>query len=404
MREALSRLRNKWIWPALVLAALVIVIAPRIFRKAVPVPFVIVQPRTALETVLATGRVVGEKTIPLSFPRPGRIAEELIKDGDAVPSERLLMRQDNRHEEQALVQSRNALETAKLQREKLRSVDIADAEEKIRQARANASYASDFFKRQTELWEQKTITLLQFEQSRRDKELADSALAAAQNQILSLREVQSALADLQIARAESDLRRAELDLQDTFLRAPYAGRIVSHDAHKSEFVGAGQKIVTFIPDTPRTYIEIQVDETNAGKFALGQTATVSSPAFRGRTFAGAVERIAPIVDAQRGSFAVRLALERFEPDLLPESSVSVQVVLGEIAGAILLEQRFVIQEGGRAFVFTAENGRARRIPVTVRDLGNGLFDCRPGLRDGQTVLLPQGLIDGLKIKPVPITE
>jgi hypothetical protein len=40
---------------------------------------------------------------------------------------------------------------------------------------------------------------------------------------------------------------------------------------------------------------------------------------------------------------IRLSLERFEPDLLPESSVSVQIVLGEIAGAILLEQRFIIQ-------------------------------------------------------------
>jgi multidrug efflux pump subunit AcrA (membrane-fusion protein) len=117
-----------------------------------------------------------------------------------------------------------------------------------------------------------------------------------------------------------------------------------------------------------------------------------------------VERIAPIVDAQRGSFTVRLALERSEPDLLPESSVSVQVILGEIAGAILLEQRFIVREGGGAFVFVAEDGRAKRIPVTVRDLGNGLYDCRPGLDEGRIVLLPQGLKDGLKVKPARAAE
>jgi len=372
--------------------------------KSTPAPSLILQAQDALETVLASGRVVGEKSVPLSFIRPGRIAEEFIQDGEAIPAGHILMRQDSRYDELAIAQARISLSEARLRKDTLRTTDLPDAEEKVRQARANDTYAADFLKRQSELFEQKAVTLLQYEQSRRDRELAASVLAAAENQLRSLRDVQTVQADLAIARAESDLKKTEIDFDDTYLKAPLPGRIVSVDAHRGEFVRSGQQIVTLIPDTPQTHVEIQVDETNAGRLAPGQKAVISSAAFPGRIFQGKVERLGAIVDAQRGSFAVRLALDRFEEELLPESSVSVQIELGRSAGILLLEQRFILQENGRASIYIADGRRAKRIPVVVRDLGNGLFECREGLQSGQRILLPQGMKDGLKVKPVPLPE
>ena len=391
------------LWLGAAAAGALLLLVPRIF-KTTPASFTTVREEDALETVLAAGRVVGEKSVPLSFVRPGRIAVEFIRDGDRVAADFVLMRQDSRHEEQALAQARIALAEARLRKEKLQSVDLADAEEKVRQARANNAYAADFFKRQSELYGQNSVSLLQFEQSRRDRDLAASSLAAAENQLRSLREVQTAQSGLGISRAESDLKKAEFDLGDTFLKAPAAGRIVSHDAHPGEFVQSGQKTVTFIPDTPRTYIEIQVDETNAGRIAPGQKGAVSSAAFPGRVFPGEVERLGAIVDAQRGSFSVRFVLDRLEPELLPESSVSVEITTGRASGTLILEQRFILRQGGDAWVYVAEGRRAKRVSIRVRDLGNGLFECREGLQSGQAVLLPQGLEDGLKVRLKPLPE
>lgn len=390
-------------WLLAVVALAVLILGFRAFRS-VPAPSTTLQARDAVETVLASGRVIGEKSVPLSFARPGQIAREFIRDGEAVPAGYVLMRQDARREEQALAQARISLSEARLRKEKLRTADIPDAEEKVRQAKAHDVYAADYLKRQSELFEQKAVTLLQFEQARRDRELAASTLAAAENQLRSLRDLQTAQADLAVARAESDIKKAEIDARDTILTAPVAGRIVSHDAHPGEYVQSGQRVVTFIPDAPLTAIEIQVDETNAGRLAPGQKAAVSSAAFPGRIFHGEVERLGAIVDARRGSFTVRLALERFEPDLLPESSVSVQVEIARITGALLLQQRFILRENGRAWVYVVEGRRAKRIPVVVRDLGDGLFECREGLSRGQTILLPQGLKDGLRVKLVPLSE
>jgi multidrug efflux pump subunit AcrA (membrane-fusion protein) len=392
----IPRIRKQILVPGLVvLAAAIFFLRP---PRAVQVAGVELKPQDALETVLATGRVVGEKTIPLAFPRPGRLARVLVENGDWVKDGQLLMQLENDRELNARAQAKTGLDVAKLGLERAATIDLVDAREKVKQAEATAAYAEANFKRQSELLAQNTVTAFQSEQAKKERDLAVSGLEAARNQLKAAEESQKPLAALRVEQAAADLRRAETDYGETFLRAPFDGQIVEHLADKGEFVQAGQKVVTFIPDTPRTYAEIQADETNAGKFVLGQKAVISSPAFPGKTYPASVERIGSIVDAQRGTFTVRLVTDKLEPELLPESSASVQIVIGEAKAVLLLEQRFLVREAGAATVFIADGSRAKRVPVSVTDLGNGLFGIASGLSSGSIVLLPQGLRDGARVK------
>lgn|GEM_PF-43014 len=376
-------------WGALLLTFF----AARSLRR-VRIPSVVLEAREASETVLASGQMVGERTIPLSFNRAGRIAEELIKDGDRVKAGQALMRQDTAIEETVLAQRRSALAAARLNLAKLGSTDLIDLEQRVRQAKASADYAAVYFKRQAELLDKGSITPLQFDQVRRDKELAESALVSATSQLRSLETTLRPLAEIQVAQAENDLQRAEIDLRETVLRAPLDGRIVEHAAHKGEFGTSGAKVITFIPASERSYVEVQVEEASLARLAIGQKAAIASPAFPGRTYPAAVERIAPIVDTQRGTFALRLMLDGVHEELLPESSVSVQIVVGSAPAALLVEQRFLVREGGAAFVYAADGGRARRIEIKADDIGGGLFAVASGLKAGDRILLPQGLKEG----------
>jgi HlyD family secretion protein len=392
----LSRLLKKIVVPAvLVFAAVILFLRP---APAIRVPAVVMKPQDASETVLATGRIVGEKTIPLAFPRPGRLARVLVENGDRVKIGQLLMQLENARESIALAQARTALSVAKINLERARTIDLVDARERLRQAEATATYAEANFKRQSELAARNTVTAFQLEQAKKDRDLAVSVLEAARNQLEAVQESQTPLAALRVDQAAADIRRAETDIAETFLRAPSEGRIVEHLVDKGEFVQAGQKAVTFIPDSTRTYAEIQADEVNAGKLAVGQRAVLSSPAFPGKTYPASIERVGAIVDIQRGTFTVRLVTDKLEPELLPESSISVQIVIGEVKGVLLLEQRFLVRETGRAYVFIAENGKARRAEVTVEDLGNGYFGIVSGVPAGASILLPLGLKEGTKVK------
>lgn len=102
--------------PAIAAALVLVGIGLLILRgsRSVPVEPVILKARDAVETVLATGRIIGEKTIPLSFVRAGRVAVEAIRDGDQVREGQILLQQENAHQETILSQKRAALATAKL--------------------------------------------------------------------------------------------------------------------------------------------------------------------------------------------------------------------------------------------------------------------------------------------------
>jgi len=394
-----TKLRKKYLVPALLaLGAAIFLLRP---TRAIAVSGTELRPQDALETVLATGRIVGEKSIPLAFPRGGRLARVVVENGDRVREGQVLMALESSRERNGLAQAKNALEVARLNLERASTIDLVDAREKLKQAEAAAAYAEANFKRQSELIAQNTITAFQFEQVKKDRDLAASALAAAANQLQSIERTQKPLAGLAVERAASDLKQAETALDESVLRAPFDGQIVEHLADKGEFVQAGQKVVTFIPEMPRTYAEIQAEEVSVGKFSLGQKALISSAAFPETAFPAVVERIGSIVDPQRGTFAVRLAMEKLEPRLLPESSVSVQIVVGAAKGVLLLEQRFIVREAGAAFVFAASGRRARRLPVKVVDLGNGYFGVSEGVSSGTIVLPPQGLEDGVRIRIVP---
>ncbi|MBN2206420.1 MAG: hypothetical protein JW742_03360, partial [Candidatus Aminicenantes bacterium] len=200
--------------------------------RSVPVPGLTLRAEAAVDTVLATGRVVGEKTIPLSFLRPGRIDAELVQDGAYVQAGQVLMIQETDQAETDLAARRNALALAKLALERLETIDVKDAEQRVRQTKAAALYAGDYLKRQTQLFKENSIPSLLLEQAKRDRELAEANFEAAQNQLNALLGPQRKLAELQVARAETDLRQAAIDLREASLRAPFDGRIVGLEAHK----------------------------------------------------------------------------------------------------------------------------------------------------------------------------
>jgi RND family efflux transporter MFP subunit len=104
--------------------------------------------------------------------------------------------------------------------------------------------------------------------------------------------------DVAAARAELDLARAQLaqaqdNYDNTFVHSPVAGVVVKRYMNPGESISYEslyQPIVS-VSDTTRLMVRAEIDETDAGKIQLGQSATLRCDAFRGQTFYGHVVRI-----------------------------------------------------------------------------------------------------------------
>jgi protein-S-isoprenylcysteine O-methyltransferase Ste14/multidrug efflux pump subunit AcrA (membrane-fusion protein) len=99
-----------------------------------------------------------------------------------------------------------------------------------------------------------------------------------------------ALEETRLARdvARASLARAEAELELSLVRSPIDGQILKIHAREGERVGA--EGIVEIGETASMYVVAEVYETDIGRVAVGQRASVRSPALA-RPLTGSVERI-----------------------------------------------------------------------------------------------------------------
>lgn len=419
------------------------------------VSYVTIKESEAVETLLVSGRVVGEGAVPLSFKRPGQITEIMVREGDLVQSNDLIAQLDDSEVENLVTQSENNLSSAEIALSRLQNRELPQARETLAQAESRVDIAESvyesaikerlnpavesldqaekdeaearlYYEDQKKLFDDglidqaaldvaenewnlalEALDLARDEKERiarevgnlaRERDIALSQKRAAQSALQSLENEELRQARLNVSQARTKLEQARLELDQTRIESPFPGVITRISASTGQYVAVGQEVCIIIPTAASTYIEAQVDEEFAGKVSAGQEVLVSSSAFTDRIFYGRVERVSPTVDPDRGTFQVRFILDRFEAELLPDLAVSAELVTGRIPGSIIVEQGLTFRENDKVFVLLEKSGNVVKREVVVDDLGRGLLLVIDGLAVGDKVLVDLELEDGERIR------
>ncbi len=238
----------------------------------------------------------------------------------------------------------------------------------------------------------------ELEQAERSLEVARSNVSLAQSALDSLTGEMLKLAELETAQAEFLLEEAELAYAKTYIKALSDGHITKIHVSPGEFVQPGREILTLIPLAEVTYADVQVDEDLTGRIVPGQEAMITSTAFPGETYPASVSHVAPGIDAARGTFKVRLALDRLVPELVPDLAVFAEIIIERRKPSIVLEQRFVYRQEGKSFVNTTRQDRVYALEIQSDNLGNGFVLVREGLEPGAVVLTNMNLQEGQRVR------
>ncbi|RQD77122.1 MAG: HlyD family efflux transporter periplasmic adaptor subunit [Candidatus Syntrophonatronum acetioxidans] len=169
-------------------------------------------------------------------------------------------------------------------------------------------------------------------------------------------------------------------------------------ASPGAYAQPGQEIITFIPQAETNYVEVQVDEDLTGQIVPGQEAVVTTNAFPEEEFLARVYRVSPGIDPDRGTFKVRLELEEFNEELVPDLAVFAEIIIGSREDSIVLQQRYLYQQEGVSFVYSIEEDRAISREVAVEEIGGGLALVKEGLEQGDIILTSLGLNEGQRVR------
>ncbi len=246
----------------------------------------------------------------------------------------------------------------------------------------------------------------------KDGGISEQALDQARTAVDSL-QARIALGEEQVRAAEAKIRVAQEDLDNTVVRAPFAGIVVSKDAQRGEMVspisaggGFTRTGIATIVDMTSLEIEVDVNESYIARVKPGQAVMAVLDAYPDWQIPAKVRTVIPTADRQKATVKVRLAFDRLDPRILPDMGVKVTFYGDEpstrAAGAtrLLVPRAAIREEGGSQVVFVYRDGRVERRAVRLGQARGNDQEVVAGLSDGEQVVVKglEGLRDGLRVQ------
>lgn len=350
-------------------------------------------PSQSIAVLNATGRVVAARRASVSSKATGRLEWLGVEEGQRVKAGELIARLENRDVAASREQAAAAVEAARanlVQGE----AELADADAALKRARELA--AKNF--------------------------VSASAVDAAEARYRKARAaIESLRANIRVA--EANLRAAGVAFEQTLIRAPFTGIVLTKSANVGDIVtpfssaaGTTGAVVT-MADMSTLEVEADVSESSIAKIALDQPAEIQLDAFPDLRLAGSVSRIVPTVDRSKATLLVKVRFDESDARVLPDMSAKVAFLSRKLEPAErkpvpAVRPEAIVQREGRDYVYvvagTADaakrneagkgEDKAAAVKLTSISVGGKVGDLVrvDGLAPGARVVIapPDRLADG----------
>lgn len=341
--------------------------------------------RSADATVVATGYLESRQQARIGSRATGRIEAVLVEEGSRVSTNDVLAILEHADLDASLAA---AEASAARCRSELQEQDV-EIQRALRDfQRAEKSLAA------------RTMTAAEF-----DTEKFEHDAAIARRSSLE--------AALQLAEAR--VQEAKQLRENMFVRAPFAGTVISRDAELGESImpggmgeASGRGSVVTLADLEHLEVDCDVKEDFISRVTQGQTAEVAVDAVPGRRYRGTVRKIIPMGDRARATVKVRVALVDADASLFPEMSCTVYFLSDEAkesaeseVSRVFCPNDAIQQAGSESYVWiVAAEDRLRRVVVQLGEKKEDRTEVTLGLQGGEKVVVsaPQEFRDGLAVR------
>jgi multidrug efflux pump subunit AcrA (membrane-fusion protein) len=209
--------------------------------------------------------------------------------------------------------------------------------------------------------------------------------------------------ELSIEQNKSELKRAETNIERMKVTAPMSGMVVMQSTmrgtdfsqiRQGDQLFPGQSFAQIV-DPSSMMVSAKVNQADVEFIRVGARATLHFDAYPGLTLPARVTAIAAMSNpgGMRAAFVrevpVFLKIERMDPRVIPDLSVSADVVIDEAPSLTLapLESVFRDSPDGRPYVYvrTANGFEKREVELSLRN--NTTVGVSSGLKPGEVVAL-----------------
>jgi len=331
----------------------------------------------------ASGYVTPRRRATIAAKITGRVTGVFFDEGTHVRQGQLLATLDDSD-------VKRALESAKADRDSSQAA-IADFQVQLKNAKIQLGRAEQLQKAGVQT-----------------QENLDNASMAADSLTAKI-----ALAKQQVAGADARISEAQQAVDNTVIRAPFEGIVVSKDAQVGEMVspisaggGFTRTGIATIVDMNSNEIEVDVNESYIARVLSNQPVTATLDAYPDWQIPCKVRTVIPTADRQKATVKVRISFLKLDPKILPDMGVKVAFLSEEQPKAkgpepmTYVPKNAVRSEGGTTFVYLVHDGKVEHRAIRVGiDRGTDVA-IMAGVMPGDSLVVtgPTTLHDGDKVE------
>ncbi len=307
-----------------------------------PIPVETVLPARAdiLATYQATTSIASDADAPVVAKVGGEVVNLLVEEGDRVIRGQVL---------------------AELDGERLRLEMLS--------AKANLDQVRGEYERYTDLAARGLVSEAMFESLQYDVEALEAAY--------------------QLARLNFEYSR---------IRAPIAGVVSSREIKLGQSI-AKSDVIFRITDTSELLAYLQIPQAELGKFAPGQSATLTVDAMPDTTFTATIERISPTIDVRNGTFRATAFIDNRSGELAPGMFARFSIAYDEHPDALVIPRAALVEEDEKTNVYVVADGAVSRRAIEVGIESGSVIEVVGGLAPHEEIVVvgQSSLRDGSKV-------
>ena len=142
-----------------------------------------------------------------------------------------------------------------------------------------------------------------------------------------------------IAVAQANHRAAQVAVEQTLIRAPFDGVVLTKNANVGDVITpfssalGSQAAVVTMADMSTLEVEADVSESNLAKIKLDQPCEIQLDAVPDARFRGRLLRLVPTVDRTKATVMAKVRFAELDARILPEMSAKVSFLSQEVPDA-----------------------------------------------------------------------
>jgi HlyD family secretion protein len=363
--------RSRWLWAG---ALIVMAAGAAVWygqQATIPVEVAAVTqayPSQAHTLLNATGYVVAQRKAAVASKATGRLEWLGVREGSVVKQDEVIARLESRDVTAAMEQA---------------AANIKVTQANLEQGMAELREAERVLERSRDLLAKSFVS-----QAAHDSVVARHEKARAA--------ISGFKAGIAVARA--NFRAAQVAVDQTLIRAPFDGVVLTKNANVGDVITpfssalGSQAAVVTMADMTTLEVEADVSESNLSKVKPEQPCEIQLDALPDVRFRGVLHRLVPTVDRAKATVLAKVRFVDQDARILPEMSAKVAFLAQEMPAEqrnarTVTQPAAIVERGGRKVVFLVREGKAVETAVETGAAIGDMVELVKGARPGDKVVL-----------------